>query len=262
MTKRAKLILSTDTLSGYGLDLVFQIAKKVWYDGIDLALWKNFDSWNIDYVKQLQDKYELPVCSIQVSSNPNPKEMNTAIELSRKLSCDIISINSPNVFNVKSYHFLSNNLPSYRTQNKNIKFTIINPPKENLFLLPISKYRFANIVDIIKVHHCYLWLDVSNIDESTIDNDLIRKLPTLTPYMSMMYLSDKSKTWKSHLPLGDWDLKLIQVLKKMRQLDFDGHFSIKLNLSKKYLADQSKIELVLKKCKNYYTEYYKDLVLD
>ncbi len=255
--KKTKLVLSTDTLSGYGLDLVFQTAKKIWYDGIDLALRKNFDSWNIDYVKQLQDKYKLPVYVVQVSSNPNSKEMATAIGLTKELWCDTISINSPSVFNMKSYHFLSKNLPLYRKQNTNIKFAIINPPKENLFLLPISKYRFTNIVDIVKVHHCYLALDISNIDESTIEGDLMIKLPVLMPYMSIVYLSDKSKNWEWHLPLWEWELKLYQILKEIEQSKFEGNFSIKLNLSKKYLADQSKVEGVLKKCKEYYMEYYK-----
>jgi lipocalin len=39
-------LLSSDTLSSYGLDLVFEVAKESGYDGVDLALWKNFDAWN------------------------------------------------------------------------------------------------------------------------------------------------------------------------------------------------------------------------
>lgn len=262
LMKRAKLILSTDTLSWYGLDLVFQIAQKTWYDGIDLALWKNFDSRNVNYVKQLQDKYELCVCAIQVSSNPNIKEMNIAIDLARALWCDTISINSPNIFNVKSYNFLSDNLSEYRTENPNIKFTIINPPKENLFLLPISKYRFSNIIDIIKVHHSYLGMDISHIDESTTENELIKKLPSLVPYMSIVYLSDRSKNGAWHLPLWDGELKLSPILKKLKQLDFEGYIAIKLQLDKVDLADQTRVEDILQKCKNYYTEHYKNIAVE
>ena len=49
-------LLSSDTLTGYGLDLIFDVAKQNGFDGIDLAIWKNFDSWNIEYVKKLVDK--------------------------------------------------------------------------------------------------------------------------------------------------------------------------------------------------------------
>jgi hypothetical protein len=38
--KENALLLSTDTLPNYGLDLVFSIAKSTGFDGIDLAMWK------------------------------------------------------------------------------------------------------------------------------------------------------------------------------------------------------------------------------
>lgn len=35
-----KILLSTDTMSSYGLDMIFEMAKKCGYDGIDLAVRK------------------------------------------------------------------------------------------------------------------------------------------------------------------------------------------------------------------------------
>ena len=35
-----KILLSTDTMVGYGLDMIFEMAKKCEYDGIDLAVSK------------------------------------------------------------------------------------------------------------------------------------------------------------------------------------------------------------------------------
>lgn len=259
---KAKILLSTDTLSWYGLDLIFQIAKDTWFDGIDLALWKNFDSWNVDYVYKLQTKYDLPIRCIQLSDRTNPREMNIALEMARKCECQIVSINSPSIFNIKSYSFLSNNLAGYRSQNSKIKFSIINPPKENLFILPIPKYRFSNIVDIIKKHHCYLGFDLVNIDDQMLENEFLRKVPNFIPYLSNVYLSDKSKTGQWHLPLGDGELKLPSILKKLKQYEYQWFFSIKLELTKRELSDQSKVELILKKCKTYYNEYYRDVEIE
>jgi hypothetical protein len=45
--QKADFLLSTDTLPGYGLDLIFKIAKRIKFDGLDLAMRKNFDAWNI-----------------------------------------------------------------------------------------------------------------------------------------------------------------------------------------------------------------------
>ena len=79
--KKTACLFSTDSLSGYWLDLVFQLVKEAWYDGIDLAIRKNFDSWKIDYVKKLSEEYQLPIKVIQTSDNLNDKEINRAIDL-------------------------------------------------------------------------------------------------------------------------------------------------------------------------------------
>lgn len=261
-TSKTKIILSTDTLSGYGLDLIFQMAKDAGYDGIDLALWKSFDSRNVDYVYKLQTKYEMPIKCIQLSDKTNPREMNTALEMARKCECDTISINSPSIFNIKSFSFLSNNLQGYRNQNPKLKFSIINPPKQNLFILPIPRFRFSNMVDIIKKYHCFLAFDLVNIDDQLLETEFMRKIPNFIPYLSIVYLSDKSKTGQTHLPLGDGELKLATILKKLKQFEYQNIFSVKLELSKRELSDQSKVELILKKCKAYYNEYYRDVVIE
>lgn len=154
--EKTQILLSTDTLSGYGLDLIFQLTKEAGFDGIDLATRKNFDARNINYVKKLSAKHELPIKIVQVSSSINEKEINKALDLCYETKADTISINPPKIFNMKSYNFLLDNLPRLRKENKNIRFSIINPENSNIFALPIPKYRFTNIVEIIKKYSCYL----------------------------------------------------------------------------------------------------------
>jgi hypothetical protein len=98
----------------------------------------------------------MPIKVIQVSDNANSKELNQAVDLARELKADIITINAPKIFNIKSYKFITNNLSAYKKQNKGIKFAIINPPKSSLFVLPIPKNYFTNIVEIIKKYNAYL----------------------------------------------------------------------------------------------------------
>jgi hypothetical protein len=45
-------------------------------------------------------------------------------------------------------------------------------------------------------------------------------------------------------------------LKKFKQLEFEGNFALKLRIDPHDLADIEKVELILKKCKTYYTENY------
>lgn len=255
------LLLSTDSLSWYGLDLVFQTAKQVGFDGLDLALWKNFDAWNVSYVQQLCQKYELPIKVIQLSPNVNQKELSHAAELAKTVGAEVISINPPSIFNVTSYNFLKNSLPSYKKHFTNIKFSIINPEKSSLFMLPVPKFYFSNVADIIKEFKCYLALDISNLEEQVLEVTFLKKLSNYAQYISTLYISDKSKNWDAHLTLGDWVLKLPTIFKKFKQTDYKWYFSLKISISKKDLSDLDKVEQILKKNKNYFKENFTDLVV-
>ena len=259
--KQPELLLSTDSLSGYGLDLIFQIASEYGYDGIDLAMRKNFDAWSIEYVTKLTKKYKLPVKVIQISSKVNIKEMNQAVDLAKALEAEVITINSPEIFNIQSYRFLTKHLPAYKAHNKQIKFAIINP-QEGSYIGIIPKYYFKNMVQIIKKYTMYLGLDITNMNEEVLEYQFMRKISNFIPYLGVVYLSDVDKRGRNHLPLGDGQLKLELLLKKFKQFEYEGPFSIKLNLPKKTLADIDKVEVLIKKCRVYFTENFTDLKLD
>jgi len=258
--KKNSLLISSDTLVWYGLDMTFILAKDLWYDGIDLALWNNFDAWNIEYVKRLVDTYNIPVKAIQTSNNLNKKELNYAIELAKELNVKKININAPKYYNYKAKKFIEENLPLYQKAHSTLFFAIINPPKTSI-LNVLPQYAFTNMVEIFKTYKLKVALDVSNIEEEKFDLHLIKKLPHLLPYISTIYLSDKDKTWKWHLPLWEWNMKIPSFLKKTKQLDYDGDFSVKIIIDKKDLVDIEKVKLILKKCKMYYIENYIDLKL-
>ena len=186
-------MVSTDSFSNCGLDLVFDLAKEAGYDGIDLAIRKNFDARNVEYVKKLAIKHEMPVKSIQVSENVNEKELNKALDLCEATGADTIAINAPKFFNIKSFNFLTDNLDTYKKENRHIHFSIINPQDASIFALPIPKYRFSNIVEVIKKYGCYLGLDVANFEAEVLENDFMRKLNNFLPYISIIYVSDKNR---------------------------------------------------------------------
>lgn len=253
-------LLSTDTLSGYGLDLIFQVASDMGYDGIDLAMRKNFDARHISYVQDLMQKYNLPIKVVQISRKVNIKEMNQAVDLAKSVGANVITINSPDIFNVKSYRFLTKHLPSYKQHNKDLKFSIINP-KDASIMGVIPRYYFSNMVQIIKKYSMYLGLDIVNVEEEILEDQFMRKMANFIPYLSVVYLSDVDKHGRTHLPLGDGELKLPLLLKKFKQLEYFGYFSLKLELDKADLADIDRIELILKKCRMHYKEYFEEVLL-
>jgi sugar phosphate isomerase/epimerase len=256
----ASLLLSSDTLSGYGLDLIFQTASALRFDGLDLAMWKNFDAWHIAYVQELVNKYTLPIHVIQISRQVNIKEMNQAVDLARAVGAEVITINSPKIFNIQSFRFLKNHLPAYKVQNKQIKFAIINPVQDN-FMWLIPKYYFSNIVEIIKKHKMYLGLDVANIDEQVLEHQFLKRIGNFMPYLLVAYLSDVARNGDDHLPLGEGILKLASILKKFKQQEYEHFFSLKVTIAPKDLADIEKVKLILQKSRNYYKTNYEDLLI-
>lgn len=109
------------------------------------------------------------------------------------MGADTIAINAPSFFNFKAFNFIADNVLRRRKEHKAIHFTIINPEDASLFALPIPKYRFSNLVEIVKKYLCYIGLDISSLDSDGFENDFMRKMKDFLPYLAVIYLSDKTR---------------------------------------------------------------------
>lgn len=255
-TKENALLLSTDSLPSYWLDLIFSIAKSVWFDWIDLAMRKWYDAQDEDYVQKLALTHELPVYIVQTSSKLNQREMNKALDLCASTNANTICINAPKITDFKAYDFIVDNLKTYKENNPDINFTVINPKDSKLFALPIPEYRFNNLIDIVKKYDAYVWLDISNMDMDSFENEFTRKVDDYVPYISVVYLSDKKKNWESHLIPWEWTLDLQSFLKRLKDSWYSRPISVKLNLKQDDLANKDKLKKQLKKVKLYYEKYF------
>ena len=256
MIKPNALILSSDSLPNYGLDLIFSTIKEAGLDGIDLAMWKWFDAWNEDYVKKLSFQYDLPVYVIQTSAKLNQKEMNKALDLCEATGSTTICINAPRITEFKASSFIKDNLPEYQKQNPGLNFSIINPTNSNFFALPIPEFHFSNVNDIVKKYEAYLGLDIANIDIENFEEDFIRKIEEYSPYISVLYFSDKDKKGHNHLLPGDWDLNLTGFLKKLRKIWYARPVSIKIDFSNQELSNRDKIIEQLVKIREFYEKHF------
>ena len=257
--KENALLLSTDTLPKYWLDRIFSVAKHNGFDGIDLAMREWFDAWDEEYVQKLSLNHELPVYVVQTSDRLNQKELDKALDICQATNCDTICINAPKITNFKAYDFIANNLKNYKDNNPDIHFTICNPKDSKLFILPIPEYRFSNIIDIVKNYDCYIWLDINNIDSELLENEFTRKIDDYVPYISVIYLSDKTKNWKNRLALWDGTLDLQNFLKNLKKSWYTRPISIKLDLKPSELANKSAIKKQFKKIRSYYDNFFLDI---
>ena len=241
--KQNALLLSTDTLPNYWLDLIFSIAKNNGFDGIDLAMRKWFDARDEEYVQKLSLQHEMPVYIVQTSAKLNQKELDKALDICQATNCDTICINAPKITDFKAYDFISGNLKKYKDANPDIKFTVRNPKDSKLFALPIPEYRFSNIIDIVKKYDCYIGLDTNNLDIDLFESEFIRKIDDYAPYISVVYISDKTKNWKTHLALWDGMLDLKTFFKKLKKSWYSRPMSIKLDFKPNELASKEKFSV-------------------
>ena len=257
-----KFLLSTDTLPWFWLDLVFQFAKDAWFDWLDLAIWKNFDALNIKYVKKLVAKYDFPVKVIQTSPKLNKKEMDKALDLCEALNVDTICINAPKFFDYKTYDFIKDNIEQYKTNNKDIRFSLINARNSRyspFYIIP--RYRFINIIEIIKTYWCNLWLDISCMDLDDFEKDFLRKVDQYVPYVSNLYLSDATSS-AYHMVPWEWIMKIPELFRRFKREWYSRFISLKADLSKVDLSDSDKLDLILKKAVSYFQDYYVNAKLD
>lgn len=257
--KENALLLSTDTLPNYWLDLIFSIAKSNWFDGIDLAMRKGFDARDEEYVQKLSLQHEMPVYIVQTSAKLNQKELDKALDICQATNCDTICINAPKITDFKAYDFISGNLKKYKDANPDIKFTVRNPKDSKLFALPIPEYRFSNIIDIVKKYDCYIGLDTNNLDIDLFESEFIRKIDDYAPYISVVYISDKTKNWKIHLALWDGMLDLKTFFKKLKKSWYSRPMSIKLDFKPNELASKEKLRKQFKKIRTYYDKFFINL---
>jgi len=243
------LALSTDSLRGYGLNRIFEFVKEAGYDGIDLAMdEKNYDTLNADYIKKLSEEYGVPVLSMQLG-DATPKKLKIGLEMAKKIGCKVIIIQPPAILNVGQTMWLKNEVPKIRAK-ENISIALENAPSD-LILGFIPKHAMNNIVELKKFKHACI--DTTRI--ALKRQDLIRIYKSLQKYLVHVHLSNVKGSKGYSLP-DDGILPLESFLTKMRQDNFPGTVSMKINPKFLQAGEDDKVLKHLEDMKKYYETYF------
>lgn len=245
------LLLCTDSLKGYGLNRIFEFAQKAGYDGIDLSLdFGLFDTTNADYIKELIDKYKMPVHAISTPKQISEKHIKDAVSLAKKLDSKVLILQPPKFLNFKLASWLRSEVPKLR-EKEQLSIALENAPA-GTFLGFIPEHAMSNIGELKKFKH--VSLDTSRVGE--LREDLIRKYAMLKKYLVHVHISNLHAGKKYHL-LNEGILPLESFLTKLKQDGYPGALSVKIR--PKLLHAGSEDEEVLSwldKTKKYYEKYY------
>lgn len=207
------LLLSTTSLSGYGLHKIFSLAKSALYEGINLDLnTLDYDTENAEYVKKLSEEFSIPVVSITAYERKmTPKTVDSIIEMAKFLDTKVVNFYPPHRLD-KDGEWFTQYLPKVQQRQKEMAITVINvEPKTFLFLIP--EYKDATLPLIKKVTG-QTSLHISNVDPES-GTDLIKTLSLLGNSIQNVYLSDKTGNKEDLLP-GKGDMPLESLLIKLR----------------------------------------------
>ncbi len=244
------LSLSTDTLKGYGLNRIFQLVKEAKYDGIDLAIDpKNFDTQNAEYIKELSDQTGIPVVAIQAVPAGNPRKIQEAVNMAKKLGTKVIVIQPPKIFDFKYIQWLKNEIPKIR-QKENISIALENAPS-NTFLGIIPEHALGNLVELKKFKH--VCIDTTRVAQKR--DDLIRVYKSLKKFLVHIHLSNV-RSGKVYSPMEKGILPLESFLTKLKQDDFPGSISLKINPKFIDAGDDEKLLKNLEQEKLFYDTYF------
>ena len=247
-----QIVLSTESLKGYGLNRVFRFAKEAGFDGIDLAMENgNYDTLDDNYIKELSDALTLPVVAVQTPKATSKTKIQEAIRMAKKLGSRIVVIQPPKLLDRKLVTWLKKEIPKMR-QKENISIALENAPSKTMFgFLP--EHAMNSMTDLKAFKH--VCLDTSRTAEKK--EDLIKIYSSLKKYLVHEHLSNVYKN-KPYAPPETGSLPIESFLSKLKGDKFKGAISIRVKPKHFHPGNEDKmmddLKSSLKFCRKYLEE--------
>lgn len=244
------LILCTDSLKGYGLNRIFELAKKSGYEGIDLAIhYDQYDTLNAEYLKSLIKEYDLPVHSIAAPDNVTAEQIKEIVKLAKELDSKVIVLQPPKILNLKMASWLRKEVPKLR-EKEFISIALENAPA-GTFLGFIPEHAMSNSAELKKFKH--ISLDTARIGDRK--KDLMRSYGAFKKYLVHVHLSNVHNGKPYALP-DEGIMPLESFLTKLKQENYPGAISVKIRPKHLKAGNDDKLIASLEKVKKFYDKYY------
>ena len=146
------IVLTTDSLRGYGLNRIFELAKKAGYDGIDLTVdYGQFDTYNTDYLLQLIKDYDMPIHSISAPKQIASKRIKELVKMAKETGAKVLVLQPPKLFDFKLAAWLREEIPKLR-EKEFLSIALENAPS-GTFLGFIPEHAMSNTQELKKFKH-------------------------------------------------------------------------------------------------------------
>lgn len=247
------IVLTTESLKGYGLNRIFELAKKAGYDGIDLSVdFNQFDTHNTDYLKKLIKEYDMPIHAISAPKVATGPKIKGLVKMAKDLNAKVLILQPPKIFNFKLSAWLRKEIPKLR-EKESLSIALENAPA-GTFLGFIPEHAMSNASELKKFKH--VSLDTARIGEKK--QDLIRAYTALNKFLVHVHFSNLYRG-KKYAPPQEGIMPLESFLTKLKEEKYPGAISIKI--LPKYLkaGEDEKVVDELQRAKKFYDKYYKNI---
>lgn len=244
------LLLSTDSLKGYGLNRIFQFAKDAQYDGLELVLsTSDFDTQNSDYINGLIKDTKIPVEVVRTFTRSTIKKSEFACSFAKKIGASLVILEPPKLFDFKYAEWLKKTVPKLRRKH-NIRIALKNSAAET-FLGFLPGRSMNNIGDLKKFGE--VCLDTALLYSKKID--LMRAYSSLKKVLVCIHFSNVHKGKLHSLPT-EGVMPLESLLLKLKKDKFKEPISVMVNAKELKVGHDKKVIDNLKAVKSFYEKYY------
>ena len=253
------LLLSTASLTGYGLHRIFDFAKNAWYTGLDISLgMMNFDLWDEDYIYELSKSFNFPVLSLTAPSKwMSKKKLEKILLIAKRLEVQIITVSPPHLTDKDTWWF---GAPLAKLKrDMQISICIQNVEPKFLFFV-IPEYRNATLSQI-KTVTGDTTLDIIWVDSSS-SMDIMKAQKVLWSSVKNIFFSDKKGIQRGILPgwAGGWisHLPLESFLMKLKATGYGWYTTLKVSPKAMGVGNAERVEQNLEYMKKYYEKHFED----
>lgn len=251
------ILLSTASLSGYGLHRIFAFAKDTGFDGIDLAISKfDFDTWDEDYIVALSKSFGVPVYSITAPNKGlDEKKVDKVLKIATALGSQIVTFSPPH-FSDSNTSWYTNYLPKAQ-RNTNFGICVKNVEPKFLFFI-IPEYKNASLLEIKKITNDTS-LDLASIEWGS-GMDILKAQSILGNSIKNIYLSDKKAAKKWLLPgMAGWGISHLPIesfFMKLKTTGYNGFISLKVRPSELGAGNEKRVLQNLEYAVSYYKKHF------
>lgn len=244
------LFITSQSFPHYGLERFFKFAAELKVDGVEIVINSNFDTQNPDYLKELEERFKMPIKAFALPTRGPDKYINSFEKVVSHFSGTIVNLASPEILSFSYKNWMEKSVPQLCKRFR-LQLNRITMPAETI--LGIIPARNESSLHMLREKGAVA-ADLSGLWKST--EDIMRVPDFLRDKMKVVYISNvRNGSMYASLPIGI--LPVESFLTKLARDDFRGDFILKLSPKNMHEGDWGKMTETMTESKEFFEKYFR-----